>query len=186
MTSAPAARWSLRHELSRMLVLAALVPVLVFSLALLWSEWRRDRDDLMLRLAVGAQSSQATFDDFLETHQSSLRLLASSLESPRSPAAGDAMERLLRAYPALLRAVVTDEQGMIVATRGDWGRAGSLGDAAAAGAEADGVGWFPVEGGTASPVVYRASLHGAFAGSGFRACAGSDTGNGISTRCTSK
>lgn len=161
MTSASAARWSLRHELSRMLVFAALVPVLVFSLALFWSEWRRDRDDLMLRLAVGAQSSQATFDDFLETHQSSLRLLASSLESPRSPAAGDAMERLLRAYPALLRAVVTDEQGMIVESRGAWGATGALGEAAAAATEGEGVAWFPAEGGSASPAPYRASLHGA-------------------------
>lgn len=144
-----------------MLVLAALVPVLVFSFALMWSEWRRDREDLMLRLAVGAQSSQGTFDDFLETHQSSLRLLASGLESSRSPAAGKALERLLLAYPALLRAVVTDEQGMIVASRGEWERGGSVGAGAAAGREGEGIGWFPVEAGAASPAPYRASLHGA-------------------------
>ena len=151
MTSAPATRWSLRHELSRMLVLAALVPVLVFSLALLWTEWRSDRDDLMVRLAVGAQSSQDTFDDFLEAHQSSLRLLAGSLESARSPVAGRDLERLMQAYPAFLRAVVTDERGMILESRGGNDETGSH--------EQD-VGWFPVEGGAVAPAPYRVSLHG--------------------------
>jgi diguanylate cyclase (GGDEF)-like protein len=134
-----------------MLVLAALVPVLVFSLALLWTEWRRDRDDLTLRLAVGAQTSQDTFDDFLEAHQSSLRLLAGSLESPRSPVAGRDLERLMQAYPAFLRAVVTDERGMILESRGGADDAG--------GHEQD-VGWFPVEGGAVAPAPYRVSLHG--------------------------
>lgn len=131
-----------------MLVLAALVPVLVFSLALLGSEWRRDRMDLMLRLSVGAQTSQATFDDFLETHQSSLRLLAGTLGSPDSPVAGRELERLMQAYPAFVRAAVTDDRGMILTSRS--GRDRALGH------EQD-VGWFPVEGGEAAP--YRVSLH---------------------------
>ena len=160
MMSAPATRWSLRRELSRMLVLAALVPVLVFSVALLWSEWRRDRDDLMLRLAVGAQSSQTRFDDYLEAHQSSLRLLAESLESPQSPLAGLELDRLLQAYPSYLRAAVTDETGRIVEARGKWEQGGMDGQEIAGEAEPDGIGWFPVEGGAASPVPYRASLHG--------------------------
>ncbi|GHC00088.1 GGDEF domain-containing protein [Thermomonas carbonis] len=161
MTSAPAFRWSLRRELSRVLVLAALVPVLVFSVALLWNEWRRDRDELMVRLAVGAQGSQSTFDDFLEAHQSSLRLLAGNLESPRSPTAGRDLSRLLQAYPAFVRAVVTDERGMIILSRRLREEAGSE-EQGAAGSEAEDpdVGWFPVEGGATPPAPYRASLHG--------------------------
>jgi diguanylate cyclase (GGDEF)-like protein len=151
MTSAVAARWSLRHELSRMLILAALVPVLVFSVALVVTEWRRDRDDLLLRLAVGAQSSQDAFDDFLEAHQSSLRLLAGSLGSPGSPAAAGDLERLMQAYPAFLRAVVTDERGMIVQSRGGQEEAESR--------DQD-VGWFPVEGDAVAPAPYRVSVHG--------------------------
>lgn len=140
-----------------MLVLAALVPVLVFSLALIWSEWRRDRDDMMLRLAVGAQSSQGVFDDFLESHQASLRLLAGNLESPTSPSAGPDLERLLQAYPAFVRAVVTDEGGMIVHARG--GRDEARGEAGSQlPADDREVAWFPVEEGAAAP--YRASLHG--------------------------
>ena len=143
-----------------MLVLAALVPVMVFSLALLWSEWRRDRDDLITRMAVAAQSSQTRFDDYLEAHQSSLRLLADSLESPQSPLAGVELDRLLQAYPSYLRAAVTDETGRIVEARGNWEPGGTDGQGIAGEAEPDGIGWLPFEGGAASPVPYRASLHG--------------------------
>ena len=142
-----------------MLVLAALVPVLVFSLALLWSEWRRDRDDLIARVAVAAQSSQTRFDDYLGAHQSSLRLLADSLESPQSTFAGLELDRLLKAYPAYLRAAVTDETGRILEARGNWEQPGMGGRGGAGETEIDGIGWLPVEG-AASPAPYRASLHG--------------------------
>lgn len=143
------------------MVLAALVPVLVFGVALLWSGMRRDRDELMVRLAVGAQGSQSTFDDFLEAHRSSLRLLAGNLESPRSPAAGRDLGRLLQAYPAFLRAVVTDERGMIVQSRRMPDEAGSKGAGLPKPEAGDtDVGWFPVESGAGPPAPYRASLHG--------------------------
>lgn len=158
MTSAPAASWSLRHELSRMLVFAALVPVLVFSVALLWSEWRRDRDDLLLRLAVAAQSSQTRFDDYLESHQSGLRLLVDNLGSSASLPVGLELERLLAAYPAYLRAAVTDETGRMVEVRSTPGRVGA--GQGAVETPPDGIGWFPVEAGERGPAPFRASLHG--------------------------
>ena len=71
-----ATSWSLRSSLTRMLVLAALLPVLVFGAALLWSQWQRDRGDLLSRLSTGAQSSASTFDDFLDGHLAGVRLLA--------------------------------------------------------------------------------------------------------------
>ena len=157
MTSAPAPGLSLRHELSRMLVFAALVPVLVFSAALLWSEWQRDRDDLMLRLAVAAQSSQTRFDDYLESHQSGLRLVVETLGSSASPPIGLELERLLDAYPAYLRAAVTDETGRIVEVRSTSGRAG-VGQRGVV--EGNGIAWFPVEAGERAPAPFRASLHG--------------------------
>ena len=58
MTSAaPQAGWSLRQRLTRILLRAALVPVLVFGAALLWSQWQRDRDDMQLRITNNAQLS---------------------------------------------------------------------------------------------------------------------------------
>ncbi|QIL19922.1 hypothetical protein [Thermomonas sp. HDW16] len=51
MTSAnPRAQWSLRNQLTSVLLLAALLPALVFGIALLWNQWQRDQDDLRLRL----------------------------------------------------------------------------------------------------------------------------------------
>jgi diguanylate cyclase (GGDEF)-like protein len=134
-----AASWSLRRSLTRMLVLAALLPVLVFGIALVWNQWQRDRDDLLLRLSTGSQSSASTFDDSLDGQLAGVRLLAAmsatgSSPSTASPAAESApsiaspgradeeLDRLLKAYPSLLRALVADAAGAIVATRGEDGR----------------------------------------------------------------
>jgi diguanylate cyclase (GGDEF)-like protein len=133
-----------------MLVLAALLPVLVFGIALVWNQWQRDRDDLLLRLSTGSQSSASTFDDSLDGQLAGVRLLAAmsatesapssaspaaeSAPSSASPAAESApptaspgradeeLDRLLKAYPSLLRALVADAEGDIVAARGEDGR----------------------------------------------------------------
>ncbi|GAA5004543.1 diguanylate cyclase [Pseudoluteimonas lycopersici] len=118
-----AASWSLRRSLTRMLVLAALLPVLVFGVALLVGQWQRDRDDLMLRLSTGAQSSASTFDDFLDGHLAGVRLLAATPASGSASPRPDAeLDRLLKAYPSFLRALATDAEGNIVAARGASGR----------------------------------------------------------------
>jgi hypothetical protein len=127
-----------------MLLLSALLPVIAFGVALLWSQWQRDREDLMLRLATSAQSTQNTFDDFLDGHLAGVRLLADEVAAstmptqPTSSAAGGSpeptpptaplaapasadidleLQRLLRAYPSLLRTIATDAGGRIVAAR---------------------------------------------------------------------
>ncbi|HQQ58143.1 MAG TPA: hypothetical protein PKV60_02840, partial [Thermomonas sp.] len=62
-----ASRWSLRKRLALGLVLTALLPVLLFSVAMLWSQWQRDSNDLMLRLDANARLSASLIDEFLES-----------------------------------------------------------------------------------------------------------------------
>ena len=112
-----AASWSLRRSLTRMLLLAALLPVLVFGIALLWSQWQRDRDELLLRLSTSAQSSASTFDDFLDSHLAGVRLLAATPLAASASPPDAALDRLLMAYPSFLRALATDADGDIVAAR---------------------------------------------------------------------
>jgi diguanylate cyclase (GGDEF)-like protein len=107
-----------------MLLLSALLPVIVFGVALVWSQGQRDREDLMLRLATSTQSTQSTFDDFLDGYLAGVRLIAEGqvLPTAESPDIGMDLQRLLRAYPALLCALATDNEGRIVASRAQEGR----------------------------------------------------------------
>jgi hypothetical protein len=74
MTPATAnAQWSLRHELTRVLVIAALLPALVFGVALLWNQRQGDQDDLRMRLGANAQLSASAIDDFLHGQLSGCR-----------------------------------------------------------------------------------------------------------------
>lgn len=177
-----AASWSLRRSLTRMLVLAALLPVLVFGIALVWNQWQRDRDDLLLRLSTSAQSSAGTFDDFLDGQLAGVRLLAFTAPvesespaagtSPSTPVrvvepapstalpqrAGEELDRLLKAYPSFLRAIVTDADGDIVAVRTADGR-----QAAGSGESVADRDWFRGARDSGLPHVsdgYRARIHG--------------------------
>lgn len=155
-----ATSWSLRSSLTRMLVLAALLPVLVFGAALLWSQWQRDRGDLLSRLSTGAQSSASTFDDFLDGHLAGVRLLAvAPATGSASPPPDAELDRLLKAYPSFLRALATDAGGNIVAARGDDGRPAALAEENAADRD-----WFRAPRGSGLPHVseaYRARIYGA-------------------------
>ena len=122
-----AASWSLRRSLTRMLVLAALLPALAFGVALLWSQWQRDRGDMLVRLSTGAQSSASTCDDFLDGHLAGVRLLAATRAAgSASPLPDEELDRLLEAYPSFLRVLVTDADGDIVAARDGGGRPTAL------------------------------------------------------------
>ena len=122
---APIAGWSLRRELTRMLVLTALLPALLFGMALLWSQWQRDQDDLKLRLGSNAQLSANAIDDFLQGQLSGVELMADgSMRSGRT--LDEELGKLLRAYPAMLRALATDREGNIVAARSKNGRPAAL------------------------------------------------------------
>jgi diguanylate cyclase (GGDEF)-like protein len=154
-----AASWSLRRSLTRMLLLSALLPVIAFGVALLWSQWQRDREDLLLRLTTSAQSTQSTFDDFLDGHLAGVRLLADEISSSAAPPDIDLeLLRLLRAYPSLLRAIATDAGGSIVAARARQGRPTAL--TTETGADRD---WFRGARDQGRPVVsdaYRARIYG--------------------------
>ena len=102
--------WSLRDELARVLVVAALLPALAFGCALLWSQWQQDRSDLRLRLDSNAQLSAGAIDDFLQGQLSGAALLAEDF--PADGERADAsLRRLLRAYPAMSQAWVEDAGG---------------------------------------------------------------------------
>ena len=117
----PRAQWSLRHELTRVLILAALLPALVFGVALLWNQWQRDQGDMRLRLGSNAQLSANAIDDFLQGQLSGVELMADGAMLSAQPIDVE-LEKLLRAYPAMLRALATDREGRIVAARTANGR----------------------------------------------------------------
>ena len=154
----PAASWSLRRSLTRMLLLTALLPVAIFGVALLWSQWQRDRDDLMLRLATSAQSSANALDDSLDGHLAGVRLLAATPPDASAPSPDAGLDRLLKAYPSLLRALATDADGRIVAARAKNGRPQALTEENAADRD-----WFRVPRDTGLAHVsgvYRARIYG--------------------------
>ena len=117
----PRAQWSLRHELTRVLILAALLPALVFGVALLWNQWQRDQGDMRLRLGSNAQLSANAIDDFLQGQLSGIELMADGAMLSAQPIDVE-LEKLLRAYPAMLRALAKDSEGRIVAARTADGR----------------------------------------------------------------
>lgn len=117
----PHAQWSLRRELNRVLILAALLPAAIFGMALLWSQRQGDLNDLRLRLGSNAQLSANALDDFLQAQRSGVELLADGAMVSGEPIEAE-LAKLLRAYPAMLRALATDGEGRIVAARAASGR----------------------------------------------------------------
>ena len=152
-------RWSLRQKLAQVLVLTALLPAVLFGAALLWNQWQRDHDDLVLRLGSNAQLAANAVGEFLQGEMAGVELLAD----------GDAMQgqgweqeqqldRLLAAYPAMLRALITDAHGRIVVARGMHGRLVPHGEAIAADRD-----WFRVPRDSGKAHVsnsYRARIYG--------------------------
>ena len=118
--TAAAPGWSLRRELTRILLLTALLPALVFGVALLWSQWQRDRGDLLLRLDANARLSANAFDDFLEGQVGGMVLLGG--DAAALGREGAALERLLRTYGAMSRAAWFDGKARVVASRASAGK----------------------------------------------------------------
>src|SRR5690606_26140246 len=113
------ARWSLRQRLTRMLVLAALLPSLLFGGALLWSQWHDEHDAMVLRLDANARVTANAIDDFLEGERAGVALLA---EHGGEEDAVAQLSLLLRVYPAMLRAFRLDADGQVVAALDARGR----------------------------------------------------------------
>ena len=153
----PRAQWSLRHELTRVLILAALLPALVFGVALLWNQWQRDQGDMRLRLGSNAQLSANAIDDFLQGQLSGVELTADGAMLSAQPIDVE-LEKLLRAYPAMLRALATDREGRIVAARTANGRPVAIAAEQVADRE-----WFRAARDSRQPHVsdaYRARIYG--------------------------
>ena len=153
----PRAQWSLRHELTRVLILAALLPALVFGVALLWNQWQRDQGDMRLRLGSNAQLSANAIDDFLQGQLSGIELMADGAMLSAQPIDVE-LEKLLRAYPAMLRALATDREGRIVAARTANGRPVAIAAEQVADRE-----WFRAARDSRQPHVsdaYRARIYG--------------------------
>ena len=108
--------WSLRKRLALGLVLTALLPALLFSAVMLWSQWQREYGDLLLQLDANARLNASLTDDFLESQQAGVRLLADQV-SAGPGADSDDLARLLFIYPAMLRALHVDVSGNVVRMR---------------------------------------------------------------------
>lgn len=108
--------WSLRKRLALGLVLSGLLPALLFSWAMLWGQWQRGYHDLLLRLDANARLNASLIDDFLESQQAGVRLLADQAADGQG-LHGDDLTRLLQIYPAMLRALHVDAQGRVVDMR---------------------------------------------------------------------
>lgn len=106
----PSAQRSLHYEISRVLVAAAMLPVLAFGLALLWTQWQRDRDDLVQRQQASAVLAANTIDDYLDGHVAGMTIFARVADE-----AAPALERLLDAYPGLHRVMRVGPEGRVLA-----------------------------------------------------------------------
>ena len=136
--AAPRVQWSLRHELTRVLLLAALLPALLFGIALLWSQWSGERDSLTLRLDANARVTANGIDDFLEGQLAGVQLLVAQPQGETGTRAFD-LPLLLRTYPAMLRALHLDATGTLVDAADTRGRPLPIGSSVLAEHE-----WFQV------------------------------------------
>ncbi|MHB8912604.1 MAG: diguanylate cyclase [Lysobacter sp.] len=106
-------RRSLRREFARLLVLAAILPALIFGAAQIWSQYQHQRAQLGERLANSAITTGASINEFLQTHLSGLAVLA-DVRADSAPQWGSDLAALQQRYPTLLTLLVTDRQGKVL------------------------------------------------------------------------
>jgi len=132
----PRPQWSLRHELTRILLFTALLPALLSVVTLLWSQWESEHASLSVRLDANARMTANGIDDFLEGQLAGVRLMAEQARPDGAPPAFD-LPHLLRIYPAMLRVLHLDAGGRVVAGIDARGRSIPVGSMSAAGSN-----WF--------------------------------------------
>lgn len=106
--------WSLRHALARLLLVAALLPALLFGMVAIFDQYLGERRQLVERLAASARVTAASIDQFVLDHLAGVALLA----DVRSGAAADwsaDLAALRNRHPELLTALVTDAEGRVLA-----------------------------------------------------------------------
>lgn len=113
--------WSLRRRLAFGLVLAALLPAILFSTALLVGQWRRDHESLTAGLDASVRLNAGLIDDFVESQQAALKLQAEYI-ADSSGDSGVNLAGLLHAYPSILRVLEVDAEGNVVSIRDARGR----------------------------------------------------------------
>lgn len=115
------AGWSLRRRLGLGLTVAALLPAILFGSALLWVQWHRDYQNLTASLDASVRLNAGLIDDFLESQQAAVRLLAENVsEGPGQD--GTKLANLLHAYPAMIRILMVDAEGDVVTIHDARGR----------------------------------------------------------------
>lgn len=117
----PAGSWSLRNRLAQGLVLAALLPMLLFAAAMLWAQWRDGRNDLALRLDSNARFAASVLDDLLAAQLAGVRLVADRISEAPAVSATE-LSHLLSVYPAMQRVVQVDARGRVIAVQDAHGR----------------------------------------------------------------
>lgn len=113
--------WSLRRRLALGLAMAALLPAILFSAALLVSQWRRDHQNLGDSLDASVRLNAGLIDDFLESQQAAVRLLAESI-ADNPDTGGVRLANVLKAYPAMIRILRVDPKGSVVVAQDARGR----------------------------------------------------------------
>ncbi len=115
--------WSLRRRLAFGLVLAALLPAILFSTAFLWVQWHSDHQNLIATLDAGVRLNAGLIDDFIESEQAAVSLLAEDLsDEPDAGVHGVKLAGLLSLHPAMLRVIEVNADGDMVAARDARGR----------------------------------------------------------------
>jgi len=105
-------RWALRREFTRLLVLAAILPALVFGVLQIWSQYQTERSQLGERMAITARLTAASIDEFIDAHVAGLALLT-DVRAPGSDDWTADLAHLHSRYPLFLTLLATDRNGTI-------------------------------------------------------------------------
>ena len=114
--AAPAERgpWSLRREFGRLLLLAAILPGLAFSLFVLLDQSANERRVTGQRLATSAKVTAASIDQFVGDHLAAVSLIA-DLATTQQREWTTLLGALRERYPSFITALAVDADGGMVA-----------------------------------------------------------------------
>lgn len=113
--------WSLQRAFARLVLIAALLPALVFAGVTLANQHLAERGDQKGRLTTSTRLTAANLDTFIANQVAGVALLADA----RSGAASDwdaDLAHLLQRFPGMLTALVADAEAQVIAARTPEGR----------------------------------------------------------------
>lgn len=106
----PRGSWSLRREFGRLLVLAAIVPGVAFSLFVLLDQGANERNVASQRLATSARTTAASIDQFVGDHLAAVSLVA-DLAPDDARKWGARLEAMRERYPSFITAIAVGANG---------------------------------------------------------------------------